>query len=279
MNKIALILFTIILFFIGLFGCGNTGTEVKQTDRIELDAQKIVSINLIEKDQPVATISEASSFKQFVQAITTAEYDKGQLDIAPGDYRTTVNMKDGISYEFSFWIGESNSGLLIQSGQMGHYRLSDTSKKDLLDLFQSILKEDKNSPADSINPQPPNVQVTVGGEQFDAIQGSYCWNEYGKGVCVDIASYDQLVTKQKVHPKAFSRDQVELKFSSAPKEIEVMASFPGEERPDEALSVDNNSFQLAAGSGRHLYIIQARWPQGSASYVFEVECSSSVSKK
>ncbi|MEK4349592.1 hypothetical protein MKX41_02015 [Paenibacillus sp. FSL R5-0475] len=275
MNKTTLIIFTITLLFIGLIGCGTTRTEVKQSSQIELDAQNIVSINLIEKDQPVTTISEASSLERFVQAITAAEYDKGQLDIAPSDYRTTVNMKDGISYEFSFWIVRSNSGLLIKSEQTGHYRLSDISKKDVLDLFQSTGKEDKISPADTTNPQPPNVQVTVGGEHFDAIQGSYCWNDNGKGVCVDMASYDQLVTKQKVHPKAISRDQVELKFSSAPKEIEVVASFPGEERPDEALSVENNSFQLAAGSGKHLYIIQARWPQGSASYVFEVECSAS----
>jgi hypothetical protein len=273
MNKIALLLFTITLLFIGLVGCGNTGTEVKQAGQIKLDAQNIVSINLIEKDQPVSTISGASSFERFVQAITTAEYDRGQLDIAPSDYRTTVNMKDGISYEFSFWIVGSNNGLLIKSGQMGHYRLSDTSKKDLLDLFQEAFKKDKNSPEDTVKAQPPSVQVTVGGEQFDAIQGSYCWNDNGKGVCVDMASYDQLVSKQKVHPKATSRDQVELKFSSAPKEIEVIASFPGEERPDEALSVEKNSFQLAAGSGRHLYIIQARWTQGSTSYVFEVECS------
>lgn len=145
-----------------------------------------------------------------------------------------------------------------------------------MDLFQSTFK-DKISSEDTANPQPPSVQVTVGGERFEAIQGSYCWNDNGKGVCVDMASYDELVSKQKVHPKAISGDRVELEFSYAPKEIEVMASFPREERPDEALSVDKNSFQLAAGRGRHLYIIHARWPQGSASYVFEVECS--VSKK
>ncbi|MEK4999109.1 hypothetical protein [Paenibacillus sp. FSL H7-0918] len=276
MNKTALLLLTITLLFIGLVGCGNTGNEVKQAGQIELDANNIVSINLIEKKQPMATIPDPSSFERFVQAITTAEYDRGQLDIAPSDYSTTVNMKDGISYEFSFWIGGSNSGLLIKSGQMGHYRLSDTSKKDLLDLFQSTFK-DKISSEDTANPQPPSVQVTVGGERFEAIQGSYCWNDNGKGVCVDMASYDELVSKQKVHPKAISGDRVELEFSSAPKEIEVMASFPREERPDEALSVDKNSFQLAAGRGRHLYIIHARWPQGSASYVFEVE--GSVSKK
>ncbi|MEK4193407.1 hypothetical protein NYE59_10065 [Paenibacillus sp. FSL L8-0323] len=277
MNKTALLLLALTLLFIGLVGCGNTGNEIKQADQIELDANNIVSINLIERKQPMATISDTSSFERFVQAITTAEYDRGQLDIAPSDYRTTVNMKDGISYEFSFWIVGSNNGLLIKSGQMGHYRLSDTSKKDLLDLFQSTFNEDKNSSEDTVNPQPPSVQVTVGGEQFEAIQGSYCWNDNGKGVCVDIASNVELVSIQKVHPKAISGDQVELEFSYAPKEMEVMASFPGEERPDEALSVDKNSFQLAAGSGRHLYIIHARWPQGSASYVFEVQCS--VSKK
>lgn len=143
-------------------------------------------------------------------------------------------------------------------------------------MFQSTFK-DKISSEDTANPQPPSVQVTVGGERFESIQGSYCWNDNGKGVCVDMASYDELVSKQKVHPKAISGDRVELEFSYAPKEIEVMASFPREERPDEALSVDKNSFQLAAGRGRHLYIIHARWPQGSASYVFEVE--GSVSKK
>lgn len=88
----------------------------------------------------MATISDPSSFERFVQAITTAEYDRGQLDIASSDYSTTVNMKDGISYEFSFWIGGSNSGLLIKSGQMGHYRLSDTSKKIYWTCFNQLLK-------------------------------------------------------------------------------------------------------------------------------------------
>lgn len=110
MNKTTLIIFTITLLFIGLIGCGTTRTEVKQSSQIELDAQNIVSINLIEKDQPVTTISEASSLERFVQAITAAEYDKGQLDIAPSDYRTTVNMKDGISYEFSFGSSEATVG-------------------------------------------------------------------------------------------------------------------------------------------------------------------------
>lgn len=161
MNKTMLIIFTITLLFIGLIGCGNARTEVKQSNQIELDAQNIVSINLIEKDQPATTISEASSLERFVQAVTTAEYDKGQLDIAPSDYRTTVNMKEGISYEFSFWIVGSNSGLLIKSGQTGHYRLSDISKKDLLDLFQSTVKEDKISPADTTNPQPLTFKLLL----------------------------------------------------------------------------------------------------------------------
>lgn len=102
MNKTALLLLTLTLLFIGLVSCGNTGNEIKQADQIELDANNIVSINLIERKQPMATISDTSSFERFVQAITTAEYDRGQLDIAPSDYRTTLNMKDGISYELSF---------------------------------------------------------------------------------------------------------------------------------------------------------------------------------
>ncbi|WP_162636710.1 hypothetical protein [Paenibacillus odorifer] len=50
MNKTALLLLTITLLFIGLVGCGNTENEVKQAGQIELDANNIVSINLIEKN-------------------------------------------------------------------------------------------------------------------------------------------------------------------------------------------------------------------------------------
>lgn len=53
MNKTALLLLALTLLFIGLVGCGNTGNEIKQADQIELDANNIVSINLIERKQPI----------------------------------------------------------------------------------------------------------------------------------------------------------------------------------------------------------------------------------
>jgi len=124
------------------------------------------------------------------------------------------------------------------------------------------------------NNQPPAVQVTVGGETFHAITGSYCWESEGTGFCADKASYGELIAKQNIHPKAGSGEPVELEFTAAaaPDELSVIASFPGEERPDEALTVEAGRFHLAAGSGKQLYIIHAQWPQGGSDYVFEVEC-------
>lgn len=273
MNKISLFIFTIMLLLIGLVGCSSTETTIKQEDQVEMDAQNILSIRLMEDDQPSVYITELPSLDRFVQAITTAEYDEEQLDIAARDYGTTVIMKDDTSYDFSFWIAGSSTGLFTKSGHNGHYRLLETSNKDLSDLFHSATKKDLIPTSNVNNPQPPSVQVTVGGEQFKAIQGSYCWKTENTGQCVDKASYDELVTKQKIQPTAVSGDPVELEFSSVPETLSVMASFPGDERPNEALSVHNGRFYLAAGSGRHVYIIDARWPQGSASYVFEVECT------
>ncbi|GGD98171.1 hypothetical protein [Paenibacillus nasutitermitis] len=119
--------------------------------------------------------------------------------------------------------------------------------------------------------EPPVVRVIIGEESFHAIRGSYCWNSEGTGSCVDVSSYEKLVAKQKAPPKAECGGPVELLFDSPPDELTVMASFPGEERPDEALAVEDGRFHLAVGSGKQLYIIQAQWPQGSSDYIFEVE--------
>lgn len=272
MRKSFLLLCLTLLFIMGLGGCTSSESKGNPEGQIKVEIQNIASIQILEADLPLATLSDVPSFEGFAQAITTAEYDRGQLDIAPRDYGVNVVMEDGTSEAFSVWILGANTGLFTKSGQSGHYRLSDNSKNDLLDLFKTPIKE--SAPPSSDNDlQPPDLQVTAGGQQFEAIQGSYCWNNEGTGRCVDMASYEQLVTKQIVHPKAVSGDPVELKFSSAPEELTVMASFPEDERPDEAVEFQNGRFFLAAGGGKHLYIIHAKWLQGSASYVFEVKAT------
>lgn len=273
MKKFFMFISLTLLLIMGLGGCTSSDTKAKPEGQFTMDSRNIDSIKIIEADQPLATISDISSFERFVQAITTAEYDRGQLDIAPRDYGITVIMEDGISKEFSFWILGANTGLFTRSGQTGHYRLSDDGKSNLLDLFQTAIKETTPPSSDIDDMMPPDLQVTVGGQTFDAFQGSYCWSVEGTGRCVDMASYDQLVAKQKEHPEASSGDPVALEFSTAPEELTVTASFPEDERPDEAVPVTNDRFLLAAGSGKHMYIIQAKWPQGSASYVIEVEAT------
>lgn len=143
MKKI--LLFAVTFILIGLVGCESAETVV-QNGLGQMNAGNIVSITLKEDDKQSVKITEASSFI-FVQAITAAEFDTGQLDIAAPDYGTTVEMKDGTSHKFSFWIIGGNTGLFIKSGQNGHYRLPDASKKDLLELFQSASKAGMSPPS------------------------------------------------------------------------------------------------------------------------------------
>lgn len=130
------ILFTIVFIVLGMAGCASAGTGV--ADGLEhLDEKNIKSITLEVDDKQSVKITEASSLERFVKAILTAEYTTSQLDIAAPDYKSTVEMKDGTSEGFSFWVVGGINGLFIKSGKNGHYRLPDDSKKELLNLFQS----------------------------------------------------------------------------------------------------------------------------------------------
>jgi hypothetical protein len=129
--------YTFIFILIGLaVGCGKAGTGIT-SGLGQMDKSKIVSITIKDDVNKSVKITQALSFDRFVQAVTAAEYDSGQLDIGPPDYRSTVEIKESTSQEFLFWLTGANTGLFTKAGQNGHYRLPDASKKDLLNLLSN----------------------------------------------------------------------------------------------------------------------------------------------
>ncbi|UVI29715.1 hypothetical protein [Paenibacillus spongiae] len=120
-----------------LAGCGSAKKEAP-TGLNQLDASRIEFITLQHHvNNQSHEITDNKAISRFVHAISDAEYDQGKLDIAAPAYGASVEMKDGASQQFSFWIDGETTGLFIVSGQNGHYRLSETAKNELRDLFQA----------------------------------------------------------------------------------------------------------------------------------------------
>lgn len=118
-----------------IVGCINTGNKDKVNQTL-IDLSSVNSITIQNDSGESMTITDNNLIEQFNEAIHTAEYDSAKLDIAAPDYEATVEMKNKENEKFSFWIKGENHGLFTKLGQNGHYKLPETKKVVLLDLFQ-----------------------------------------------------------------------------------------------------------------------------------------------
>ncbi|MEK5437705.1 MULTISPECIES: hypothetical protein [Paenibacillus] len=134
MKKINLLALLAVISVI-IVGCINTGNKDKVNQTL-IDLSSVNSITIQNDSGESMTITDNNLIEQFNEAIHTAEYDSAKLDIAAPDYEATVELKNKENEKFSFWINGENNGLFTKSGQNGHYKLPETKKVVLLDLFQ-----------------------------------------------------------------------------------------------------------------------------------------------
>lgn len=134
MKKINLLALLAVISVI-IVGCINTGNKDKANQPL-IDLSSVNSIKVQNVGGESITITDNNLIEQFNEAIHTAEYDSAKLDIAAPDYEAIVELKNKENEKFSFWILGKNNGLFTKSGQNGHYKLPETKKVVLLDLFQ-----------------------------------------------------------------------------------------------------------------------------------------------
>lgn len=121
----------------------------------------------------------------------------------------------------------------------------------------------------------PRLEVTAGGETVAAQMGSYCWTDREKGVgqCAD-AAMPPSIENVKSKPGVNTGDAVTLAWSGQPPdEMHMTVSFPGEERPVEAIEPAGSTIRIPAGEGDRLFVITATWPGGTVPYYFGVSAS------
>jgi hypothetical protein len=133
--------FVYVLCIAVLVGCGDTGNEGgagKGAGKLEQQAASVGSMTIVtaETGQSV-TLTDAASIERLIKAIQETKYSTGQLDISGADYTVTVELKDGTSRVYSWWLKGKYTGLMTVSGQVGHFKLPETTKQDLLKWFTS----------------------------------------------------------------------------------------------------------------------------------------------
>lgn len=135
MKKINLLVLLTVLSMI-LVSCTDADNKDKKKNQALLDSN-VHSMTVKSSIDEVVSITDRKLIEQFAEAIHSAQFDSGQLDIKAPDYVATVQLEDSESDIFSFWIKGEHEGLFIKSGRNGHYRLPGTAKAALLALFQS----------------------------------------------------------------------------------------------------------------------------------------------
>ncbi|QFT89956.1 hypothetical protein FIU87_14925 [Bacillus sp. THAF10] len=121
---------------------------------------------------------------------------------------------------------------------------------------------------------PPLVQVGVGEDTYDLIQGAYCWDYGNQGVCTDTAGYVHLVTFEDIIEVA---PGMELKFvfpeSIAPDEETLEYSFT-DAYEGETVLINKHTFHAPTEEGVYYFGYDVIWnsnPGGTVSYAFGLE--------
>ncbi|MBO8173287.1 MAG: hypothetical protein H0Z33_15550 [Bacillaceae bacterium] len=121
--------------------------------------------------------------------------------------------------------------------------------------------------AGSLQLQPPIPMVTAMDQQLKVIQGSYCWQAFGKGECADTAAPPALV-KGHMPLEASPGSAVNISFHYEPDTMEVRLWEDDDTIP---VTLDQGkTFVLPEQPGYYIYSIHGQWPEGDASYAFAV---------
>lgn len=152
-NPLALLTVISVIFV----GCVNTGNK-DNAILTQIDLSTVNSITVQNDGGESMTITDNNVIELFTEAIHTAEYDSAKLDIAAPDYEATVELKNKEKEKFSFWIVGENNGLFSKSGQDGHYKLPETEKVVLLNLFQP---NDQQAETDNVKIDEDIKRITI----------------------------------------------------------------------------------------------------------------------
>ncbi|TMU87012.1 hypothetical protein FGG79_02405 [Bacillus sp. BHET2] len=121
-----------------------------------------------------------------------------------------------------------------------------------------------------IRTAPPTPNVTVGEVAIPTSEGSYCWEGFISGQCVDKEYSSVVAMADEYQPTTVSQNEkIKVTFDKKPKTLEV-ERWMGEEEV-EIVEIKDDFLGVPKEKGVYVYHIISNWKQGDGSYVFSVE--------
>lgn len=119
--------------------------------------------------------------------------------------------------------------------------------------------------------KPPNLKVTVNGQNFMAAMNGYAWSYFDEeenlmvGIEAETVGADALLENRKA-PSVDRDSTIELIFKEEPLtyQVNVLDSFYNRDKQQKNVVLDGQS-------GRTGYEVKATWEQGTAYYVFPLD--------
>jgi hypothetical protein len=114
----------------------------------------------------------------------------------------------------------------------------------------------------------PTLAVTAGMTQIPVLLRSLDWYEGNTHGSTDTPGWRELLRVKKVVPP---ETVVRLSFDPRPIPFSVTVTEWGPGAPKPVPFTDVHTFVLPTAPGVYVYLVDAQWPNGKASYVFQVE--------
>ncbi|MBM6602254.1 hypothetical protein [Priestia megaterium] len=118
--------------------------------------------------------------------------------------------------------------------------------------------------------KPPQLTAKVNKEPIKVYQGSYCWNENGRGECADTALPEEMV-KGNVPTVVSKASELKVHFDYEPKKGSVGANIWTNGEAKDQKIVNSDTIILPRKPGIYVYSVHANWEEGDSSYALQVE--------
>ncbi|WP_110929581.1 hypothetical protein [Bacillus massiliglaciei] len=119
---------------------------------------------------------------------------------------------------------------------------------------------------------PPAPDVSIGDKNIPTSQGSYCWEGFLSGECVDkvYASPMELGTEHKA-TEVSPHSRITIHFSKEPMKENFRVEQWSDEEDVKNIKIKDNMITVPDKSGIYVYHIIAHWKQGDSNYAFSVQ--------
>jgi hypothetical protein len=122
----------------------------------------------------------------------------------------------------------------------------------------------------------PTATAALGSTHVSLARGSYCWSNWGKGVCADSAGAETLLRSGYLKPLEIAAGQkARITLSPSPRTTAAAMAY-SDNGASGAVDFSGGLLVLPSQPGTYVYSISGTWPEGDVQFYLPVKLTTSV---